>query len=91
MKKHYSKDFKDEVVLRTKNGESVYQLAKEFDIGASTIYQWLKVSNDTTNVNDSLINLKGVLTEDLIKININGLEIKVDSLNLNKILKVIKN
>lgn len=89
MSKHFNEELKNLIINRKLNGESTYALAKEYNIGASTIYKWLRKDN---NVNkQSLIDIKPLIISDLITLNINGLDIKIDSLNLNKIFKGINN
>ena len=91
MSKHFNEELKDLIINRKLNGESTYALAKEYNIGASTIYKWLRLFNKSNDEIQSLIDIKPLIISDLITLNINGLDIKIDSLNLNKIFKGINN
>ncbi len=39
-KKDYNDDFKKQIVSLFRNGKSVSEISKEYDIGRSTIYKW---------------------------------------------------
>ena len=91
MSKHFNEELKDLIINRKLNGESAYDLAKEYNIGASTIYKWIRLSYGSIDIKPELIDLKPLIISDLITLNINGLDIKIDSLNLNKIFKGINN
>lgn len=41
MYKHYTKDFKNEIIQRYLNRESVVNLALETKVSKATIYRWL--------------------------------------------------
>lgn len=87
MRKHFSEELKSVIINRKLNGESAYDLAKEYNIGASTIYKWIRLSYGSIDIKPELTCLKSLIIDELITLEINGLKIKVDSLNLNKILK----
>lgn len=44
MPKLYSAEFRREACERMLNGEAVLDLAKEFDIGYSTLYRWKRIA-----------------------------------------------
>lgn len=54
--KHYEKEFKDSVLKRIEQNETVGSLSEEFNISKSTIYQWVRTNNKKQKNNK--INLK---------------------------------
>lgn len=90
MKKHFNNKLKEEIISKINLGQGVYSLAKEYKVGASTIYKWLRLRNNPNNTTNKLIDLKGLIIDDIISFNINGLDIKIDSINLNKLFKGLK-
>lgn len=52
----YTNEFKESVLKRIEQNETVASLAKELDISKSTIYQWVRTHNE--NKKDYSINLK---------------------------------
>lgn len=40
-KKDYNDDFKKQIISLFRNGKSVSEISKEYDIGRSTIYKWV--------------------------------------------------
>lgn len=52
----YTNEFKESVLKRIDQNETVTSLAKEFDISKSTIYQWVRTHNEKKK--DYSINLK---------------------------------
>ena len=49
--KHYEKEFKDSVLKRIEQSETVASLSEEFNISKSTIYQWVRTNNKKQNNN----------------------------------------
>lgn len=47
MSKHYSEEFKTQIVKLYNNGKSVGDLNKEYQIQRGTIYAWIKAYNNT--------------------------------------------
>lgn len=86
MKKHFNEDLKTEIIKRKLNGESAHKLALEYNMGTSTIYKWLRLQNVVESKTTSLIDVKSLIDTDIISLNINGLDIKIDTINLNKLL-----
>ena len=54
--KSYTKEFKDSVLRRLEQNETVGSLSEELDISKSTIYQWVRTHNKKQK--DFSINLK---------------------------------
>jgi len=54
--KSYTKEFKDSVLKRLEQNETVGSISEEFNISKSTIYQWVRTHNK--NKKDYSINLK---------------------------------
>lgn len=66
-KKSYNDNFKKQIVSLFKNGKSVLEISKEYDIGRSVIYKWIyqsensgsfKTADNRTPEENELISLK---------------------------------
>jgi len=67
MRKHFSEELKSVIINRKLNGESAYDLAKEYNIGASTIYKWIRLSyGSIVNVNAKVSHYVGAKVSHLL-------------------------
>ncbi len=66
-KKNFNDDFKKQIVSLFRNGKSVLEISKEYDIGRSTIYKWIyqfensgsfKAADNRTPEENELISLR---------------------------------
>jgi transposase len=46
-KKSFNETFKRQIVNLFKSGKSVGDISKEYDIGYSTVYKWIKANNNS--------------------------------------------
>ncbi len=51
--KRYEDEFKLMIIQKNKEGKSVTNLSKEFNVGVSTIHKWIKMYNDTKSFRDA--------------------------------------
>ncbi len=54
--KHYTKEFKQNIVDKYHSGSKVVELAKEYNVSSSTIYRWVKEKSSQNNKTSSTHN-----------------------------------
>ncbi len=51
--KRYEDEFKLMIIQKNKEGQSVTSLAKEFNVGVSTIHKWINMYNNTQSFKEA--------------------------------------